>query len=101
MKGVKRTADEMREHLASYANEDGCWRFGNVDHKGYGLVHFEAHLRLAHRVAYELFVGPIPAGLDIDHLCTVRACCNPAHLEPVTRKENIRRRIERSKQVAA
>lgn len=44
-----------------------------------------------HRIAHELFVGPIPAGLDIDHLCRVRDCANPAHLEPVTRQENLRR----------
>jgi hypothetical protein len=45
----------------------------------------------AHRVAYELICAPIPAGLDIDHLCRTRSCVNPSHLEPVTRKENLRR----------
>lgn len=45
----------------------------------------------AHRVAYELFVGPIPKGLEIDHLCRTTLCVNPAHLEPVTYKENQRR----------
>lgn len=45
----------------------------------------------AHRIAYELANGPIPPGLDIDHLCMVRGCVNPAHLEPVTRSENVRR----------
>lgn len=45
----------------------------------------------AHRVAYELFVGPIPEGLTLDHLCRVRHCVNPLHLEPVTRGENTRR----------
>lgn len=49
----------------------------------------------AHRVAYELYVGPIPDGLEIDHLCRNRACVNPAHLEPVTRAENIRRAMLR------
>lgn len=46
---------------------------------------------LAHRVAYELWFGPIPAGLDIDHLCRNRRCCNPAHLDAVTRSVNLRR----------
>lgn len=45
----------------------------------------------AHRVAYEMFVGPIPQGLQIDHLCRTTLCVNPAHLEPVTYEENQRR----------
>ncbi|MFK5284023.1 HNH endonuclease signature motif containing protein, partial [Lacticaseibacillus paracasei] len=45
----------------------------------------------AHRFMYERLVGPIPAGMQLDHLCRVRPCCNPAHLEPVTQRENIAR----------
>lgn len=45
----------------------------------------------AHRRIYELLVGPIPVGLDLDHLCRVRHCVNPEHLEPVTRRENLLR----------
>ena len=45
----------------------------------------------AHRLAYETLVGPIGASLELDHLCRVRECCNPSHLEPVTHAENLRR----------
>lgn len=69
--------------------ESGCWIWqGSVAPNGYGKV---GKGYLVHRVAYEAAVGPIPAGLDIDHLCRVRCCCNPAHLEPVTRRENMLR----------
>ncbi len=59
--------------------------------KGYGIVWVRGKLQLSHRVAYEETIGPIPTGLDIDHLCRNHSCYNPEHLEPVTRKENVRR----------
>lgn len=71
-----------------------CWLWtAATHHDGYGTfwVREDQQLRRAHRYAYELLVGPIPDGLDLDHLCRVRACVNPAHLEPVTRSENVRR----------
>lgn len=71
----------------------GCWLWtGNVTPKGYGYIGIgDKRTRSVHRTSYELFVGPIPAGLEIDHKCNVRCCVNPAHLEPVTRLENVRR----------
>lgn len=48
-------------------------------------------MRPAHRISYEHFTGPIPAGLHLDHLCRNRACVNPEHCEPVTCRENVRR----------
>lgn len=47
--------------------------------------------KYVHRVAYEVYIGPVPDGLEVDHLCRNRACYNPAHLEPVSRLENMRR----------
>lgn len=72
---------------------DGCWEWlASRDPNGYG--HFNVKPRvpaLAHRLAFEFLRGPIPKGLQIDHLCRVRHCVNPFHLEPVTRRENILR----------
>ena len=68
-----------------------CWLWtGTLGPGGYGrLRHSELRKSVAaHRFAYELLVGPIPEGLQIDHLCRVHGCVNPAHLEPVTGKEN-------------
>lgn len=70
-----------------------CWLWrGHTSVGGYGdfAVWKNRHYG-AHRLAYELLVGPIPDGLHIDHLCRVRNCVNPAHLEPVTCKENLLR----------
>jgi hypothetical protein len=72
----------------------GCWRWtGDINNKGYGRYHVgvDQPRQVPHRASYQALVGPIPAGLTIDHLCRNRACCNPAHLEPVTNRENILR----------
>lgn len=72
---------------------DGCWRWqGTIDPStGYGRIRILGRDVYAHRLAYEQVIGPIPEGLVIDHLCRVRSCVNPEHLEPVTRGENVRR----------
>ena len=71
---------------------DGCWLWTKCcDRKGYGRVQLGGLLLYAHRLSYEVFEGPIPEGLHLDHLCRVRHCVNPDHLEPVTCAENIRR----------
>lgn len=71
---------------------ESCWVWMSAfDQDGYGLFRFPWATAKAHRVAYELVVGPIPHGLVIDHLCRNRACVNPAHMEPVTNRENILR----------
>jgi HNH endonuclease len=68
---------------------NGCWEWtGSRSTNGYGQLWNGVRLVVAHRIAYELFVGPIPAGLELDHLCRVRHCVNPGHLEAVTHSEN-------------
>ncbi len=70
-------------------HETPCWIWqGYVDPNGYGQI---GRNKRAHRVVYEALCDPIPAGLELDHLCRVPTCVNPSHLEPVTRAENNRR----------
>lgn len=70
-----------------------CWLWtGPVDREGYGQLAMPGPRYVkAHRIAYELLVGPIEPGLQVDHLCRVRACVNPDHLEPVSARVNVRR----------
>ena len=76
-----------------------CWLWtGTINDQGYGIS--RRHFR-AHRIAYELLVGPIPDGLQLDHLCRVRNCVNPDHLEPVTARTNTRRGVGFAAQRAA
>lgn len=71
--------------------ETGCWNWVGQADNGYCRVMINRCRFLVHRFSYELFVGPIPPGLVIDHLCRNRRCVNPGHLEVVTQRENIRR----------
>ena len=69
-----------------------CWLWtGAKSSAGYGQISDRGRALYAHRLAYEWLVTPIPEGLVIDHLCRVRHCVNPDHLEPVTQAENVRR----------
>lgn len=70
-----------------------CWPWlGRKKPSGYGLYHDgKGSSRHAHRVAYELMIGPVPDEMELDHLCRRRDCVNPYHLEPVTHVENMRR----------
>lgn len=86
---VRRLAPKI-EH-----NDLGCWLFtGAIDTTGYGRMGRGRRadgVGHVHRMTYELWRGPIPTGLHIDHLCRERRCCNPWHLQAVTQTENNRR----------
>jgi hypothetical protein len=69
-----------------------CWIWQLAKNRqGYGLTREGYAHKRAHRVVYEQHIGPIPPGLDLDHLCRQTDCVNPAHMEPVTEAENVRR----------
>lgn len=78
--------------MAQTEEVDGClvWR-GALNPKGYGLFYVDNRNALAHRYAYENTNGSVPTGLELDHLCRVRACVNVDHLEAVTHAENMAR----------
>lgn len=75
-------------------NEQGCMLWlGYINPNGYGRLSIRRQMRLAHRVSYELAYGEIPDGLPLDHLCRMRNCVAPLHLEAVTHRENALRGI--------
>jgi len=87
---------DIRERFmekVSVVAETGCWEWLGYRENGYGRfsVSTASLSQKAHRVSYELHVGPIPEGLTLDHLCRNRACVNPAHLEPVPFATNVLR----------
>lgn len=81
---IKRFMDKVQPEPMS-----GCWLWvGSLNGDGYGQFSIKGKSISAHRFSYMEFVGPIPDGLHLDHICRVRCCANPAHLEPVTNQEN-------------
>lgn len=92
LRDVQFRGDDEARFWSKVDKTSGCWLWtGAVTGSGYGSGSAGGKAVLAHRWAYELMVGPIPEGLEIDHLCRVTLCVNPAHLEPVTHDENVRR----------
>lgn len=99
MRGTTLAASDLKRFLSKARLDGGvrCWEWTAATSKGYGRFWLGGRRSsggrraLAHRVSYEHFRGPIPAGLELDHLCGVRHCVNPWHLEPVSCRENLLR----------
>jgi hypothetical protein len=87
-----RTAEER--FWAKVKKTDTCWLWTAARFRGgYGQFRMDRKIVSAHRIAYALVKGPIPEGLHIDHICRVRHCVNPDHLEAVTKRVNTLRGI--------
>jgi hypothetical protein len=95
-----RAVKPIDERLFARVDADGpCWLWtGAKNRGGYGVISKGRRdgVAIVHRVVWELLVGPIPEGADLDHLCRIRECCNPDHLEPVTRAVNVARGSRRA-----
>lgn len=105
----KMTVEEAKRHpkviarfWAQVLKTDSCWLWqGQTNIRGYGVFHIrrvggragKAYAERAHNFSYELLIGDIPEGLYLDHLCRICNCVNPAHLEPVTHRENVLRGV--------
>lgn len=74
----------------------GCWEWEGSRSAGYGSVRWLGRCHRTHKLLWEALNGPVPAGLELDHLCRNRACLRPSHLEPVTHQENMRRALCRT-----
>jgi hypothetical protein len=87
------TDNNLRQRMESKTvRSASCWNWtGALTKDGYGTVTVDGRTQYAHRVAYEMERGQIPAGLVMDHLCRNRRCVNPDHLEPVTNRTNVLR----------
>jgi hypothetical protein len=84
-------------HIIDYSDENACWIWRDGKREGYGKFFAVGRAWQAHRFIYELHVGFIPAGYQLDHLCRNKACVNIKHLEAVRNGENIRRAYIASK----
>lgn len=95
--GVQQSVERRRpptERFWSKVDKDGiCWLWrGAIGANGYGAFRGpDGKTTTAHKFAYEALVGPVPSGLHLDHLCRIRSCVRPDHLEPVTPALNVRR----------
>ncbi len=89
---IIQSVEERFWHKVNKSHSLSCWTWlGTINEHGYGIFWVGGQYKRAHRFAYELLIGPLLSGQTVDHLCRNRRCINPAHLEAVTRKENILR----------
>ena len=86
------------EHRIERVPESGCWIWmGTITGRGYGNVRIDSRYIGAHRAVYQHLRGQIPRGHELDHLCRVRCCVNPEHLEAVTHQVNMMRSFAATK----
>lgn len=94
IKRMSRQRPLIERLWSKFERVDGHWLWtAHLDEHGYGRITHNGRTRPAHRVMYELLVEPVPDDLWMDHLCRMPRCVNPAHLEPVTPRENTLRGI--------
>lgn len=97
---MSRPARPLEERLFEKIDAAGpCWLWTAAKNRGgYGVISRGrgGGVAIVHRLVWGLLAGPIPEGTELDHLCRVRACCNPDHLEPVTRAVNVARGAQRA-----
>lgn len=91
---------DLERFIAKIDFSENCWTWTNKLDNGYGRFWLNNKLELSHRFAWLIWAGQIPANKQLDHLCRNRACVNPAHLEPVSIKENVLRGLGTSAQNA-
>jgi hypothetical protein len=93
--------EPLPKHIADKIQKDsetGCWEWlGSLSHNGYPMSSLKNKRIRVHRLTYERFVGEIPEGMQIDHLCKNTRCVNPDHLESVTQQVNIQRGVSATK----
>ena len=76
----------------TYAEDSTCWLWnGTKDWNGYGKIRFNNKMQYVHRVAFQLFKGPLAKGLVVDHICNIKSCVNPIHLQLITQTANVLR----------
>lgn len=88
--GIKPRQSLEQRFWSKVNKTESCWLWNaKIEYGGYGIFWFNKKNVKAHRFSYEFIKGKIPIGLTIDHLCRIRHCVNPNHLEPVSLKENV------------
>jgi hypothetical protein len=82
--------ERLLSSISKPKGESGCWLWlGSKLPRGYGILSVQSKKKYAHRLSYETFVGPVPDGLDVMHLCDNPSCINPGHLQAGTHKQNM------------